>query len=149
MIIKLGSLKLLSEMQRGGNEKQYDRTNDNEPAFISPIYFPPCLPKHKPNTYHSFSSITNFEAQAEYDQAATGMINATATGSTIPSITISNKRILIVDDDYDIARLFKIALERVGFIVDVFNDPLASLSNYKTRKYIFATNVTLSYKVNI
>lgn len=135
MIIKLTSLKLLSEMQRGGNEEQYGRTNDNEPAFFPPIYFPPCLPKRKPNMYHSFSSNTDFESQAEYDQAAAGMISATATESTIPSITISNKRILIVDDDHDIARLFKITLERVGFIVDVFNDPLASLSNYKTGVY--------------
>ena len=44
-------------------------------------------------------------------------------------------RIMIVDDEYDIARLFAIGLERNGFVVDVFNDPLSALSNYKAGLY--------------
>jgi CheY-like chemotaxis protein len=44
-------------------------------------------------------------------------------------------RIMIVDDEQDIARLFAISLERNGFIVDVFNDPLSALSNYKAGLY--------------
>ena len=44
-------------------------------------------------------------------------------------------RILVVDDDRDIATLFKTYLERVGFAVDVFNDPLLALSNYRAGIY--------------
>jgi DNA-binding response OmpR family regulator len=44
-------------------------------------------------------------------------------------------RIMIVDDEQDIARLFAIGLETNGLIVDVFNDPLSALSNYKAGHY--------------
>jgi DNA-binding NtrC family response regulator len=42
---------------------------------------------------------------------------------------------MIVDDELDIARLFVISLERNGFVVEVFNDPLSALSNYKAGLY--------------
>ena len=48
---------------------------------------------------------------------------------------MTKKKLLIVDDEYDIARLFAIGLERNGFVVDVFNDPLSALSNYKAGLY--------------
>ena len=41
------------------------------------------------------------------------------------------QRILIVEDDPDIANLYKLSLENDGFSVDSFNDPLLALSNYK------------------
>ncbi len=44
-------------------------------------------------------------------------------------------RIMIVEDDQDIARLFAITLEDNGFVVDAFNDPLSALSNYKAGIY--------------
>ena len=43
--------------------------------------------------------------------------------------------ILIVDDEVDIANTSKLALEYAGFIVDVFNDPVKSLSTYKAGAY--------------
>jgi DNA-binding response OmpR family regulator len=46
-----------------------------------------------------------------------------------------NNRIMIVDDEQDIARLFALSLENNGFVVDVFNDPLSALSNYKSGLY--------------
>jgi DNA-binding response OmpR family regulator len=46
-----------------------------------------------------------------------------------------NRRILIVDDDPDIANLYKLSLERDGFVVDAFNDYLLALSNYKVGIY--------------
>ena len=49
--------------------------------------------------------------------------------------SIRQSRIMIVDDENDIARLFAISLEQSGFIVDVFNDPLSALSNYKAGLY--------------
>ena len=45
------------------------------------------------------------------------------------------RRIMIVEDDQDIARLFAISLQDNGFAVDVFNDPLSALSNYKPGLY--------------
>ncbi|MFL6348804.1 MAG: response regulator [Nitrososphaeraceae archaeon] len=58
-------------------------------------------------------------------------------GSTLSSTEDSNSknRIMIVDDEKDIARLFAITLQDNGFIVDVFIDPLSALSNYKARYY--------------
>jgi DNA-binding response OmpR family regulator len=46
-----------------------------------------------------------------------------------------NNRILIVDDEYDIALAFKIGLEDYGFAVDVFNDALEALVNFSKSKY--------------
>jgi two-component system response regulator ChvI len=43
---------------------------------------------------------------------------------------------LIVDDEPDIARLFKLGLEREGgFEVDVYNDPIIALSDYRPGIY--------------
>ncbi|MFL6339882.1 MAG: response regulator [Nitrososphaeraceae archaeon] len=55
--------------------------------------------------------------------------NKARTGSN------AQHRIMVVDDEQDIARLFTIALQDNGFIVDVFNDPLSALSNYKAGLY--------------
>lgn len=51
------------------------------------------------------------------------------------STTTNNEHILLVDDEEDIAKLFQKALERAGFIVDTYNDPLQSLSNYRAGMY--------------
>ncbi len=45
------------------------------------------------------------------------------------------RTILIVDDDPDILNLYKLSLERDGFDVHSFNDPLLALSNYKAGVY--------------
>ena len=50
----------------------------------------------------------------------------------------SNNRILLVDDEPDIALAFKIGLEDNGFVVDVFNDPLLALSSLKQGLYVLA-----------
>ena len=65
--------------------------------------------------------------------AADTIISTTVKSSS--SIGPHNKRILIVDDEEDIAYCFKIALECAGFIVDTFNDPIKSLSAYKAGAY--------------
>jgi DNA-binding response OmpR family regulator len=65
--------------------------------------------------------------------AADTIISTTVKSSS--SIGPHNKRILIVDDEEDIAYCFKIALECAGFIVDTFNDPIKSLSVYKAGAY--------------
>ena len=58
--------------------------------------------------------------------------------SSLSSSASPNKykgRILIVDDEPEIAQLFALALEDDGFIVDTYNDPLIALSNFKTDLY--------------
>ena len=49
--------------------------------------------------------------------------------------SISQNRIMVVDDDPDLSILFKLSLEGSGFIVDMFNDPVLALSNYKEGFY--------------
>ena len=44
-------------------------------------------------------------------------------------------RILLVDDEPDIALTFKIGLEDNGFTVDAFNNPFKALSNFKAGFY--------------
>jgi two-component SAPR family response regulator len=55
--------------------------------------------------------------------------------SRINSPTTDDKRILIVDDDIDIARFFKLALERAGFITEVSNNPISALMNFRQGIY--------------
>jgi two-component system, OmpR family, response regulator ChvI len=48
----------------------------------------------------------------------------------------SARKILIVDDEVDITTAFKLGLEEaVELQVDVYNDPLIALSNYKPGIY--------------
>jgi len=55
---------------------------------------------------------------------------------TVKMITNTrNKRILIVDDEPDIALAFKIGLEDSGFVVDTFNEPKIAFSNFKSDFY--------------
>jgi CheY-like chemotaxis protein len=52
------------------------------------------------------------------------------------SKSISEKpRVMIVDDEKDITMVFKSALENSGFNVEVFNDPVAALSNFRPDYY--------------
>ena len=46
-----------------------------------------------------------------------------------------NKRILLVDDEPDIALAFKIGLEDSGFVVDAFNEPKVAFSSFKSGFY--------------
>ena len=48
---------------------------------------------------------------------------------------MTKKKILIVDDEYDITFVFKIILEGRGFATDIYNDPVIALSNYKPYYY--------------
>ncbi len=44
-------------------------------------------------------------------------------------------RILIVDDEHDITFPWKLGLERLGFQVDTFNNPILGASNYQPNLY--------------
>jgi DNA-binding response OmpR family regulator len=47
----------------------------------------------------------------------------------------NNARILIVDDEEDITSVLRKVLEKNGFEVITFNDPLLALSNFKAGMY--------------
>jgi len=53
-------------------------------------------------------------------------------------IELTSARILIVDDDKDITRIFKMGLERRGFIVTTFNDANLALKNAALGSYDLA-----------
>ena len=62
-------------------------------------------------------------------------MKTTKMDSSLSAINDQTQRILLVDDDADISNLFKLSLERDGFVVDTFNDPLLALFNYKAGAY--------------
>jgi CheY-like chemotaxis protein len=80
----------------------------------------------------SYKVYSNTDTVKEHRPKKTGM-NSHNDANT--SSNCQTTRIMIVDDEYDIARLFAISLERNGFVVDVFNNPLSALSNYKAGLY--------------
>ena len=51
------------------------------------------------------------------------------------SFSYQEKRIFVVDDEVDITTVFKLGLEEADLQVDVYNDPLSALSDYKPGMY--------------
>ena len=98
-----------------------------ESLKIERFFHSPYLPTHK--LHLNYSAISDLGLN---NHSSTNRVISAAKSSNIDA---SNKRVLIVDDEADIARFFKLALERAGFIVNTFDDPVKSLSNYKTGAY--------------
>jgi DNA-binding response OmpR family regulator len=48
---------------------------------------------------------------------------------------IKGKRIMVVDDEFDLTLFYKMLLEFHGFRVDTFNDPRKALSSFKSDYY--------------
>jgi DNA-binding response OmpR family regulator len=48
---------------------------------------------------------------------------------------IKGKRIMVVDDEYDLTLFFRLSLEYHGFEVETYNDPRKALSNFKPDYY--------------
>jgi CheY-like chemotaxis protein len=48
---------------------------------------------------------------------------------------LEKKKILVVNDEPDVTTMLKMTLERVGFSVDTFNDPVLALKSYKPHLY--------------
>jgi len=129
------------EMHIRKNGEQSSEITSRALLLSPPSFLPPGLPNHKPNMHHGFSSDPNFEELLrEYDPVAPGADTAGVGASDeLNNLHLSAsrgpKRILIVDDDHDIVLFYKMALEQVGFAVDVFTDPLKSFSSYRTGVY--------------
>ena len=47
----------------------------------------------------------------------------------------TQRKILIVDDDFDLTSMFKMVLEMNGFEVDAYNDPLSALRDFRANSY--------------
>jgi DNA-binding response OmpR family regulator len=48
---------------------------------------------------------------------------------------IRGKRIMVVDDEYDLILFYRMSLEYYGFEVETYNDPRNALSNFKPGCY--------------
>jgi len=57
------------------------------------------------------------------------------------------KRILIVDDEVDITDAIDVGLTRHGFIVDAYNDPIAALDHFKSKKNVSYDIVLLDIRM--
>jgi DNA-binding response OmpR family regulator len=57
--------------------------------------------------------------------------NRASTSQPFPE----KKKILVVNDEPDVTNMLKMTLERVGFRVDTFNDPVLALKDYKPNMY--------------
>ncbi len=62
----------------------------------------------------------------------------------VTTTIVNTKKILLVDDEPDLTMVFSMALEDNGFKVDVFNDPLLALSEFKKGSYDL---ILLDYKM--
>ncbi|HZA70530.1 MAG TPA: response regulator [Nitrososphaeraceae archaeon] len=104
--------------------------DNNKGVLFSP---PPLRSFYLPYYKLLYGSVSSsFERINSHKSVVTTTNTAAQFSDSIPT---NNEHILLVDDEEDIARLFKRALERAGFIVDMYNDPLQSLSNYRTGIY--------------
>jgi DNA-binding response OmpR family regulator len=61
------------------------------------------------------------------------IITSLATGPL--SQREKKKKILFVDNEPDMTTMLKMALERAGFTIDTFNDPLLALKRFKPNLY--------------
>jgi CheY-like chemotaxis protein len=130
-------LKIMHEMHRRRTGQEFNLIVSSDLLLIGPSFLPSWSPSCKPDMRHDLSSKANPKIQiSDLDLASAGT-NAAGVGAADQAISDSSglKRILIVDDDQDIALFYKMALERAGFVVDVFSDPLKSFSNYRTGVY--------------
>jgi CheY-like chemotaxis protein len=57
----------------------------------------------------------------------------------------SSRRILLIDDDPDVTLTLKTVLENNGYAVDVFNDPIMALQNFKKAADEDSTNEKYHY----
>ena len=61
--------------------------------------------------------------------------NSTDNKDSTMGFSGGQKKILVVDDDLDLTSLFKMVLEMNGFEVDVYNDPLLTLRDFKANSF--------------
>jgi CheY-like chemotaxis protein len=128
MAINPESESILSRIQFGNEKNDYVIISRYRSYLLSSN-----LPNQYPHLIHSFLPIGSFERNMGV-HALTNERSDTSH-SRINSPATDDKRILIVDDDIDIARFFKLALDRAGFITEVSNNPIYALTNFRQGIY--------------
>jgi DNA-binding response OmpR family regulator len=70
--------------------------------------------------------------------------NRASTSQPFPE----KKKILVVNDEPDVTTMLKMTLERAGFRVNTFNDPVLAFRDYKTLAYDLVILDVIMPKVN-
>ena len=120
---------ILASIGCGSGLNDYSTINKISKSHLLPSLLPNLAPYPNCISLASDGCEKNIRFQADSDGQPD-----TSHFQTNPN-TNSDKRILIVDDDHDIAKFFKLALDRVGFITEVSNNPLSALTNFKKGAY--------------
>jgi DNA-binding response OmpR family regulator len=79
--------------------------------------------------------ISHFIACKNYDERITTIHTRKVYDDTFGMKVQKNKRILLVDDEYDVNLTIRIVLEENGFKVDSFTDASQALENFTTGLY--------------
>jgi two-component system catabolic regulation response regulator CreB/two-component system response regulator ChvI len=88
------------------------------------------------NSLYHFRQIKSYYPYANGNNRRKADVNLADAAASRHTPIEEKRRILIVDDELDIARLFKLGLEHSSeFEVDVYNDPITALSNYRPGVY--------------
>jgi PleD family two-component response regulator len=75
------------------------------------------------------------EENHRYGNDSSINVNNENNNNNLHSSILKKKKILLVDDEPDITSSLKIGLEDNGFTVDIFNDSILALSNFKAGMY--------------
>jgi CheY-like chemotaxis protein len=128
MAINPESGSILSRIQFGNEKNDYVIMSRSRSYLLSSN-----LPNQYPYLIRSFLLSDSFERNMGVHALTNERYDT--SHSRINSSATDDKRILIVDDDIDIARFFKLALERAGFITEVSNNPISALTNFRQGIY--------------
>lgn len=128
MAINPESESILSRIQFGDEKNDYVIMSRSRSYLLSSNH-----PNQYPYLIRSFLPSSSFERNMGVHTLTNEKYDT--PHSRINSTAIDDKRILIVDDDVDIARFFKLAFDRAGFITDVSNNPISALTNFKRGTY--------------
>ena len=131
MIFNPKSVNILPRIRSRNEKNAY--TSIKRPLFNPSHILPTNVLNRDPYSILSLKSSSNLEMSAGV-YAPTNGKSTTPRPNPISSST-KDKRILIVDDDRDIAKFFKLALDHAGFNSDVYSDPLSVLTNFKKGMY--------------
>jgi CheY-like chemotaxis protein len=105
-------------------------------TYLSRSYIATLANVHQDNLLYYFKQIKSYYLNTKSNEKYQAGVSLPDAGNTKHTPIEEKNRILIVDDELDIARLFKLGLERGGgFEVDVYNDPITALSNYRPGIY--------------
>jgi CheY-like chemotaxis protein len=128
MAINPESESILSRIQFGNEKNDYVIMSRSRSYLLSSN-----LANQYPYLIRSFLLSDSFERNMGVHALTNERYDT--SHSRINSSATDDRRILIVDDDIDIGRFFKLALERAGFITEFSNNPISALTNFRQGTY--------------